>query len=250
MTQVDLRLVMQWFEEGEFNVRNSALRLLAMFSRDVNATNFLKSVDVKNLAVEETLLYMNALGGVKVLKADCAEIAGNEFLRLTGETSVLSKDNLQRISACMEALQRLEQNANDRVVSRLKSIVADYRFTDKVRCDALAAFPAAAIPTPSAIDFIIAYINEDNPKLESSLVQVPSTFARKCRQDVDYVLSCVQHLPTLERATVALHRSISARPVTGENEMKVSELRVGVSSIRSIVSAFNEYLARPVAKLA
>jgi hypothetical protein len=248
MTQGDLKTIMQWFEKGTSDVRAAALRLLAMFTRDVSMINFLKAIDVTTLTTEEASLYMYAIGAGNVLKADCAEIAGNELLRLTGETSVLSKENIHRVIACLDALQCLEQTTSDRVVSRLKAIVEDFRFSDKVRGEALVALPAAALPTPTMIEFLVEHLRRDNPKLEASLVKIPSTFARKCRQDVDYVLSCVRSLPKLEECAVALHKAISRRPISPDNEIKVSELRVGVTTIRSIVAAFNEYLARPTTK--
>jgi len=180
-----------------------------------------------------------------VLKPECAEIASHELLDLTGASANYNEENITRIAACLEAIKRLEVNGNDKLVVRLKTLIEDFRVPIQIRVAALQSLPGVCPPTPTLIEFLVKLYERDAGKFEGALVQVPSAFAKKCKQDVDYVLSCVSEMGRLLAVATKLHGSISSRSIVSENELKVSDLREGIQEIESIISAFEEYIANP-----
>ncbi|HEX7515665.1 MAG TPA: NACHT domain-containing protein [Chthoniobacterales bacterium] len=238
----DLRLVQHWLATGTGDIRLAALRVLGIFGRDLPVVQGLLRFQTEGIIAEEYAAFMAALGNAKVSRDDASEAVSSELTRLLDPAIKMTSDNVRRLAACLDALRRLEQNASDGLVTKIGLLVDDYRADQTLRSKALLCLPAVAIPSASLVAKLTNFFDRRLPEFELELVQVPSILARKCRQSVDYVIASVGSLSGLREAAIRLHKKISERQTTVENEFRVTELRSGIEEVTNIMVAFDEFI--------
>ena len=240
----DMKSVISLLDSQTVDVRIATFHLLGLFGRDHTAVNSLLQLDPSDMRLEEYWAYMNALGSVKLSKRTASEIAEYQILDLLDPSTKMSFHNIQKLSACLDAIKRLEENASDRLVGKLIECVDDYKTDMLIRKRAILALPAVSIPSEKSVTQLTEWLTHLIGDYELELVQIPATLARKCRQSVDYIIACVRSLTAFEAACVNLHAKIAKRPISSDNEFKVSELRGGIQDISTILVAFHEYIQK------
>jgi hypothetical protein len=240
----DIKIINEWLQRGTSDIRAAAIRLLGMFNRDLTAVNVLLRLDADKMLTDEFVARLAALGGARVSKADACNAVGVELEQLLDPKAGRGKEHSRRMYACLDALRRLEENVPDRLVGKITRLVEDYRVDSSVRGRALIAVPAASIPSVHVVKRITEWLEKGAPEFELELVQLPGVLAKKCRQNVDYVIACVGSLADLRQSAIKLHKKVSARQSSSDNELKVTELRSGIEDVTSIIVAFNEFIEK------
>jgi hypothetical protein len=242
LSVADLRIITQWLAKGTGDVRLAAMHVLGMFGRDLSVVQALLRLETKEMIADEYVSYMGALGNAKVSRDEVSEAVSSELARLLEPAVKMGQDNVRRLSACLDALRRLEQNVGEILVTKIGQLVDDYRVEQSVRSKALLCLPAVAVSSAALVVRLTNFYERRLPEFELELVQIPSILARKCRQSVDYVIASVGSLPAFREAAIRLHKKISERQPSAENEFRVTELRNGIEEITSIILAFDEFI--------
>jgi hypothetical protein len=240
----EIKLIAEWIEKGTGDIRQAGTRLLAMFGRDLTAVGVLLRLQPETMLTDEFVGYMAALGGARVSRKEASDIAALQAEQLLDPKTTMNKDNIRRACASLDALRRLEENVPERLAKRIAAVVEDFRANETVRGKALLTSPAIAIPSANVVTKITRWIERPLPEFEAELVQIPSIVARKCRQNVDYVIACVGALANLREAAVKLHKKLAAREATGDNQFRVTTLRSGIEDVTSIIVAFEEFIKK------
>jgi hypothetical protein len=244
LTVADLKVVIRWLEEGTLDVRLAAMRLLGIFGSDLTPVQALLQLDRKKMIAEEYAAFMSALSSAKVSRNEASTQVAHDLERLLDPAITMTSDNVRRLSACLDALRRLEENVSEPLMGKISRLVDDRRFDEAVRRTALLCLPAITVPSASFVTKLKSFYERQLPELELSLVQVPSILATKCRQSVDYVIASVAALPELRDAAIRLHKKIALRQASAENEFRVTELRNGIEEITNIIVAFDEFIVK------
>lgn len=246
LSVADLKTIAQWLANGTSDVRLAAMRVLSIFGRDRSVVQGLLRLETSEMVADEYVAYMNALGHAKVSRDEASEAVSSELARLLEPTITMGKENVRRISACLDALRRMEENIVEDLVTKVRRLVDNYRVEHSVRSKAMLCLPTVAVSSAALVAQLTAFYERRQPEFELELVQIPSILARKCRQSVDSVIASVGVLPAFRDAAIRLHKKISERQSSPENEFRVTELRNGIEEITSIIVAFDEFIDREV----
>ncbi len=242
----DLRVISGWLNDGTADVRIAAAQLLGCFGKDVISIEALISANFAQLDIDDYCERINALSRTKIEVDRVSELFFGELALLLDGRRRLNELTLKRIKTLLDSTKRLGENAPLALVKKISSLITDYKMNDEVRRKALLCYPAVAMPSRKTVETVIELCLNPPANLDLELVQVPSILARKCRNNVDYVVASVSALSDLRKALINLHGKYSQRQSTELNEYYVTELRSGINDITQIIEAFKDFIGSNV----
>ncbi len=239
----DLRIVADWLKKGTSDVRSASIRLLGCFGKDRLAVDALLSEDFQHLDLEDYRQRITALSQAKVEVIRIKELIFKELNMFLNEKKKRKSENQQRIEVLLDASRRLGENAPPSLVNKVHSLIDDYRVSKNLKQKALLCFPAIAEPTRKNIEIIIKLFTNPRSDMEIELVKIPSILAKKCKSNIDYVITNVNALSELRNKLLDLHAKYSIKKVTEHNEYCVTELRSGIEDVTQIIVAFKDFIS-------
>jgi len=247
-TVADLKQIAKISETGTSDVRKAAIQLLGCFGADIPAMKPLIERNLASITSSEYAAVFGALGRAQVLQEEVVALIEKEILLRTREDVRMNDDYVVEMCALLDSARSLARNLRPQVTAALRKIVGDYKQDDRVKGMALLAYAATATPSRHVVDFLTELFNSPPHKLFNELAQSLGAFAKNCRQSVEYVMACVEPMSALRTSAISLHKRISKREVTGENEFLSTELRDGIHEISEIIVTFEEFInpARPI----
>jgi hypothetical protein len=247
-TQADLKSIASWLDAGTQDVRIAAARLLGCFGGDLGAVEALLTRDWDTISFEDYKASVGARSNSRLLKDKVSEFIFSELDHYLSEYRKKTALATQKTMVLLEAARRLRQLGPAALVNRVRAVVEDTRtptpsqmgqfgpeiqpqnhkiYEELKRC-AMLCYPAIAMPSDRTVAVIREWFLHPLIGFDSSLVRVPSIFARQCRESVDYVMACISSLVKLRKDMVAFHKKIAKRDLTDESEYNVTELRQGI----------------------
>jgi calcineurin-like phosphoesterase family protein len=238
----DLKHIAKLSEAGTSDVRHASIQLLGCFGADIPAMKPLIDRDLAGISSSEYAAVFGALGRAQVLQEEIASLIEKEFLLRTHEDARMNAEYLAKICALLDSARCLGRNLRPQVTSAIRNLIDDYRQDDRVKGMALRAYAATVIPSGHVVEFLTKLFDSPPYKLVSDLAKSLGAFAKNCRQSVEYVMACVEPMSNLRVAAISLHKRISKREVTGENEFMTTELRDGIHEISEIIVTFEDFI--------
>jgi len=240
--QADLRQILILSKEGTLDIRISAIKLLGRFSNSTFVIEELLKREVVDMTAEEYRPFMLALGNALVCKQAVLSILESQIDYLLNEHRKMTKENEQKLVSVLWGLRRLEESCSEERIDQILGLVRGHRSTMDIKQAAILCYPAVAIPSKKVVEEIRLLCMTPSVGIDNALVQMPGIFASKCKKSIEYVLACVPSLTPLREALIALHKKYSARAVSEDTELYITELRQGISEITLMLVTFNEFI--------
>jgi len=242
VTVGDLKQIAKLTETGTSDVRKAGIQLLGCFGADIPAMKPLIERNLKGVSSSEYAAVFSSLGRAEVLQEEVTALIEQEILLRTHDHVRLNSDYEHEICALLDSARCLGRNLRPQVADAMRNLVEDYKQDDRVKGAALRAYAATATPSQHVVMFLTKQFNSPPNKLFSELAQSLSSFAKNCRQSVEYVLACVEPMADLRASAISFHKKVSKREVTAENEFMTTELRDGIHEVSEIIVTFEEFI--------
>ncbi len=239
---IEFRRIFRLSEDGTADVRRASIQLLSCFNSDMTVVKMLKEKNFEVLSIGEYEAVWVALGRAQVLKDEIGEVIERELENIVSENAKLNETYVSKVCAVLDAARNLGRNLRFEINNLLARLIDDFKQDDRVRKAAIRAYAATAIPSMQVVDYISRQLRTPSALSSPEICQTLSIFARNCRQSVEYVLACVETLPTLRDAAENLHAKMQRREFSADTEYLVTELRNGITEINQIVVTFEEFI--------
>lgn len=242
----DIKKIAKFFESGRSDVRKASIQLLGLFGADISAIRALLDQDFDNVIESEYSLIFLSLSRALVLQDDVASLIEKEIRDHVG---IKKKNKSYEIKMCalLNAGKDLGKNLQSEIAGSIKGLIGDYRENDDVRKAALCAYPAIAMPTSQVVDFLTQLFQAPPANMILELVQTPGILAKNCRQNVVYIIACVEAMSRLRESAILLHKKLLNTNKLIDKEYIITELRDGIQQVYQIILTFEEFI-NPVQK--
>jgi hypothetical protein len=245
LKQEDLKKIVQWLQEGTADVRVAAIQLLGSFGAELISVEALISRSFRDLNLDEYTSTIHALGFVTALPELVSARLFDELAYFLKEDRKLDKPNSRMLQAVYSALRNMNRAAKGHLVVKVKEFIGDFRYDAELKRAAILCLPAITDPTPESLSFLTKMFPMQIVGLERALVQIPSAVAQKCKQNVEFVVECIEALSDMRNAALELYLRLAKRAVSDETEFFVTKLRAGIDELTQIIVAFDEFIKKP-----
>jgi len=243
-TVSDIKRIAALLDTGTADVRKASIHLLGCFGGSEDSVKTLLQRDVQAISSSEYEAVFAALGRAQVLQDDVIRLVEAELDRWLGAHIKLNEEYVVAMCALLESARCLGKNLRPDISTSIRLLVGDYKQDLRVRRVALRAYPIIAVPTSQLVQSLTDMFTSPPVNLHTELILSLSSLAENCRQSVEHVMACVDSMSGLRMVAIEMHKSLSKRDVTSDNEFLVTELREGIHEISELIITFEEFIRR------
>lgn len=240
----DLKKIIAWLGNGTTDVRIAATRLLSEFPTDSMAVQALLSRNFGAMDTKEYCEAIRSLSNTKVFVDDASTLIFDDLKKILRTDKKMSPENTKRVSSLLDAARDIGRTAPKGLSQTVREAITDFRRSDKIRRKALLCYPAISLITRNVIEDITSLYRKLPAGMEIELAEVPSIVAKKCRESVDSVVSCVAALPAYKDTLLSMHSSLAKHSPSTHLEFCITELRNGINEINQIINAFEDFIEK------
>lgn len=239
----DIKSLKELSVNGTSDVRKSTISLLGYFGTNNNVVSNLLEIDLKDKDFSELEVIYNSLGRAKVLEREVCDLFEKEYEKLFSDTIRMNEAYKKQLVSLLDASKNLGKTLRPDISNRIRDLILDYKQDIIVKKAALKTYPAIAVPSEVMIEYLVELLDRPPVNLQIELSQGLKTFARNCRQSMDYILACISKIKDFEKAAICFHKKVLERENSSETEYIVTELRDGLHDLLQIRMTFDEFLS-------